>query len=34
MSTKTFAKFKKYAERTNTNWIEAAIEDIIMQKVT
>jgi hypothetical protein len=29
MSTKTFAKFKKYAERTNTNWIEAMIENIV-----
>jgi len=34
MSKKTLAKFKKYAERTNTNWIEAAIKDTASWKVT
>ncbi len=34
MSTRKLAKFRKYAERTNNNWIEAAIEDTVSWKVT
>ncbi len=34
MSTRTIAKFKKYAERTNNGWIDAAIEETVSWKVT
>ncbi len=34
MSTKTLAKFKEYAKRTNSGWIEAAIEEIVLRTVT
>ena len=34
MSIETIIKFKKYAERTNTDWIDSAIEDTVIWKVT